>query len=102
MKNLQFAGFAVVPATCDAQFGIWCLVPWRTLPHGISFDARAQVDGDLVFLAVALWMPEPGLALSVRANVVDDCILHVGTDTCGDVIKANGVANPPGDVVIRT
>src|SRR4051794_37898768 len=40
--------------------------PWGGLSDRASCNAGAEVDGDLVFLAVAPWMPESGSALSVR------------------------------------
>src|SRR4051812_10389355 len=70
------------------------------LSHGVALNAGAEIDRDLIFLAIALWMSEPGRAFSVGADVVDDGVLHVRTDACRDVIQSEKMPQPPGHVVI--
>src|SRR3954447_15136958 len=46
-------------------------------------------------------MPKSGRALSVRTNVVDDRVLHVGTGAGRHLVQSEKMPHPPRHVVIR-
>src|SRR3954470_21579776 len=50
------------------------------LSHCIRVDAGSEIHCNLVFPAVAFRVAKSGRALSVRTDIVNDGVLHVGTD----------------------